>query len=316
MRAHLLTGLCLFAVATIPASGAGAQSVPDPAAPTPPARSTEIEVRGKREIDREVVAENLRELTTRIPVFDAVPRFFEPLCLHVIGPDEGTSRVIAERIMEAAAEGGLEKPKSGCRENAFVIIVDEPKRLFDRLVARRHSVVGEIGRDATLRELRDELKSGKPAIVWNRSTFMLNGTPSVALPGSVPIQQHPIGSRIPGRIQRPKVLSVIVFDADLIGAATPVQLGDYAALQLLATPRRNIDFDEVSARSILSLFADGPDMAPDSLTAFDRAYLAGVYENTGRGLRGPVTRMTLAAYESECADEKPDCQFVVPPEGQ
>jgi hypothetical protein len=279
---------------------------PSPAEPEPGT----IVVPGKREIDWAIVGDNLKALNQRIALNEVVPRFYTPLCLHVIGPDLGANRIIGERITEAATAAGLEKPKPGCRENALVIIVDEPKRLFERLVGRRHWSVGEIGRDATLRELREELNSGKPAIVWNRSSFAQNGLPAVTLPGDPAVLRTAIGSRIPGYMERPKVLSVVVFDAGLIGGATPTQLGDYAAVHLLASPRRNIDFSAVSARSILSLFASDPDIAPDSLTAFDRAYLRGVYENTGPGLRGPVTTAILAAYGAECADEKPDCQFL------
>ncbi len=306
---HVWTiGLIAALAATTSLSPLCAQTAP--AEPDP----GEIEVRGKREIDREVVVDNLRELTTRISFTDVTPRFYQPLCLHVIGPDVGANRVMAKRITEAAKSAGLKKPKPGCRENALVIIVDEPSRLFERLVGRRHWMVGEIGRDASLRRLREELKSGKPAIAWNRTTLASGGVNAISLPGSVPVLQKSHGSRIPGDVIRPKVVSVVVFDSDTVGAATPVQLGDYAALQLLGTPQRNINFEAVSARSILSLFADGPDMAPDGMTAFDRAYLKGLYANRGPSLRGRVTQAVLTAYEAECVDEQPDCQFLVPPE--
>lgn len=300
----------LAAAALLPLASAPLHARADQAEPAPV--PDEIEVRGKLEIDKAIVAQNLREMTTRPRVFDSVPRFFEPLCLHVVGPDQAANRMIARRIMDAAAEAGLEKPEPRCQENAFVIIVDEPKQLVERLVARRHSVTLEFGRDVTWRKLHDELSSGKPAVVWNRFTFTFAGVPAPLLPGDIPVLRSPTGTRLPGGAQRPKALSVVLFDADLIGGATPAQLGDYAALQLLAAPRRNIDFEAVSARSILALFADGPDLAPEGLTAFDRAYLRGVYNNKGNGLRGHVNRATLAAYQEECAEEAPDCQYLVP----
>ncbi len=299
------------------ASAAAVCSGPAQAQGAPPEPETgTIEVRGKREIDREVVAGNLRELTSRIGFTGVTPRFYAPLCLHVIGPDIEANRVIARRITGAAKSAGLKQPGPGCRENALVIIVDEPSRLFERLVARRHWMVGEIGRDASLRRLREELGSGKPAIAWNRTTFSSRGVNFVSEPGAAPFRREPRASRLTDAVVRPKVVSVVVFDGDRIGTATPVQLGDYAALQLLGTPRRNIAFGAVSARSILSLFAEDPDMAPDSMTAFDRAYLKGLYANTGPGLRGPVTRAVLAAYEEQCVDEEPDCQFLVPKGGE
>lgn len=312
MHARFLVGLCLIAGATLPAFGAAAQSAPDVAQTAQPAPSSEIEVRGKREIDKAIVADNIRQLTTRIPVLDVVPRFFVPLCLHVIGPDVAANRVIAERIRDAARLAGLKKPKPNCRENALVISINEPKRLFDKLVQRRHWAVGEAGRDASLRRLRMELESGKPAIAWNRSVFFSGSINFVNQPGDAPVIRQPKASRISGHMYRSKVLSVVVFDSTQIGAATPTQLGDYAALHLLTTPKRKIDFDAVSARSILSLFADGPSLAPEGMTAFDQAYLKGVYSLGWDAWRGKVNRAVLAAYEAQCVDEDADCQFVVP----
>jgi len=312
MRDRLLPTLLLGAALALPPSGAGAQTVPDPATPAQ-ARTTEIEVRGKRAIDKAIVADNLAELTARIPVLDVVPRFFQPLCLHVIGPDVAANRTIATRITAAATLAGLKPPKPKCRENALVITVDEPERLFEALVGRRHWLVGDGGRDASLRRLRDELASGKPAIAWNRSVLAASGINYVNQPGDPPLLRQARPTRIMGHVYRSKLLSVVIFDTDQLGAATPTQLGDYAAMHLLATPKRNIDFEAVSARSILTLFADEPQAAPGELTAFDRAYLQGVYAVGRDAWRGRVNKAVLDAYEARCGDAEAegDCQFMV-----
>jgi hypothetical protein len=271
-----------------------------------------IIVPGKREIDRAIVEQNIEQLTTRVPVLNVVPRFYQPLCLHVLGPDLAVNRIIAERITEAARAAGLKKPKPTCRENALVIIVDDPKRLYDKLVQRGHGAVSAGDRDVSVGRLRSELKSGKPAIAWNRTAFTRGGVNFVNVPADIPEARTPAGPRIVSNIYRSKVLSVVIFDSTKIGNATPTQLGDYAALHLLTTPRRNIDFDAVSARTILSLFADGPDRAPEGMTAFDKAYLKGVHALGNKAFRGKVDRAVLDAYEAQCVDEDPDCQFVVP----
>ena len=297
-------------VAAMAAAPLHAQPVPPE--PTPPETQVgEIEVRAPRTIDKAIVADNIRQLIARIPVFEVVPRFYHPLCLHVIGPDLVANRIIAERITDAALAAGLEKPKPKCRENALVIITDDPDRLFETLVRRRHWAVGDGGRDVSLRRLRDDFTSGKPAISWNRTNMRTGSIDAVMQPGEAPQLVLPRASRIMNSIYRIKALSVIVFDSTRIGAATPAQLGDHAAMHLLTTPNRNIAFGDVSARSILSLFADGPDLAPEGLTAFDRAYIQGVYAVGRDGWRAKVARAALSAYEQECADEKPDCQFLV-----
>lgn len=314
MHARFLPGLCLIAAAALPAFSAAAQTAPDPAPAAQPAPSTEIEVRGKREIDKAIVADNIEQLTARIPMLDVVPRFHQPLCLHVVGPDMAANEIIAERITTAATAVGLKKPKPKCRENALVITIDEPQRLFDKLVSRRHWLVGDGGRDVSLVRLRDELASGKPAMAWNRTNLANAGLNFVNFPQEAPFQRINRASRMVGHIYRSKILAVVVFDATRIGEATPQQLGDYAAMHLLTTPNRDIDFSAVSTRSILSLFAQGPELAPGALTAFDRAYLEGVYAVGQNGWHGKVNRAVLDAYEAQCAVQDPeaDCQFAVP----
>lgn len=159
-----------------------------------------IEVRGKREIDREIIADNLEELTARVPLLDVMPCYFKPLCLHVIGPEPKANRMIARRIIEAATVAGLKTPRRNCNENAIVIIVDEPERLFETLVKRRHWIVSDMGRDASLDRLRDELGSGKPAISWSRTNFVKGGVDFVMQPGDAPFLRHPRPSRVPGNI--------------------------------------------------------------------------------------------------------------------
>jgi hypothetical protein len=278
-------------------------------APSEPDSGT-IEVRGKREIDKAIVSNSIMALTRRIKVMDVVPRFYQPLCLQVTGPDMATSRIIAERIITASELTGLDKPEPDCRVNALVILVDDPERLFDKLVARHRPIVGGLDRDVHARRLRDDLAAGKPAIFWNRNKIVAGVGPDY-IENGVPVRNQVNATRIMGSVYRSKILSVVVFDTNRLAGATPVQLGDYAAMHLLANPNRDIDFEVATARSILTLFADTPDLAAEGLTAFDRAYLEGIYATGRNGWRGKVNRAVLAAYEAECADEKPDCQFLV-----
>lgn len=313
MRVRRWFAFCAMVAAAMNGTFALAETPADPAQPA--AQGDPIEVRGKREIDKAIVAENIGQLVTRIPVFDVVPRFFQPLCLHVMGPDPDVAREIGARVMAVAYDVGLKRPKPKCRANALVLISNEPERLFDKLVQRRRDVVGVIDRDVHIRRIRDELKAGKPAITWNRTKFAVGGGIEYVENG-IPFIQTAIPSRILGSVYRSKLLSVVVFDTNRLGTATPTQLADYAALHLLGTPKRRIDFEAVTANSILSLFADGPDLAPGELTAFDRAYLKGVYSVGRSGWRSKVTKAVLEAYEAQCADEDADCQFLVPAEAQ
>lgn len=274
-----------------------------------------IEVRGKREIDKAIVSQSIAALTRRIRVHTMVPRFHDPVCLQVIGPDMAANRIIAERIMQAADLTGLAKPRADCRTNALVILVDDPERLVEKLLERRPQVMGGFERDVHIRRLRSDIAAGRPAIFWNRNVPIKPDTMNDIGDGP-PVSRMPYASRLESRMAMSKFLSVVVFDTDRLAGAAPAQLGDYAAMHLLGNPARSIDPATDSARSILSLFVTGPDLAPEGLTAFDRAYIEGTYAAGPYGYRGRVKGEVLAAYEAECADEKPDCQFLVPAQGK
>lgn len=308
MRARSSFRLCMILVAALSGSTALAQTTADP-----PPSPDEIEVRGKREIDRDIVKRNVRELTAKVPVFEVVPRYFEPLCLHVRGPDGNVNGAIARRILAVASEAGLGQPRPKCRANALVLLSHEPERLFDKLLQRRRDVIGLADRDVRLPRIRGELTARKPGIAWNRTQAMAIGS-SEYYDNGIQVLQIPLASRITGTGFRAKVLSVVVLDTTQFVTATPTQLADYAAMHLLGTPRRSIDFEAVTANSILSLFADGPDLAPQELTAFDRAYLKGIYAAGNKPTQPKMIKALLEAYAAQCVDEDADCQFIVPEE--
>jgi hypothetical protein len=279
----------------------------EPPAPEPDTGT--IEVVGKRVIDKAIISDSIAALSRRIKALEMVPRFHDPVCLQVTGPDLAANRIIAERIMQAAELTGLDKPRPNCRTNALVILVDDPEDLLDQVIRHRRQVIGGLERDVPIRRLREEIAAGRPAIAWNRQVPIKPNTINVLGDGP-PASRSPFTSRMESRMIVSKYLSVVVFDTDRLAGAAPAQLGDYAAMHLLGNPARNIDFESVTTRSILGLFANGPDVAPKGLTAFDRAYIEGSYSAGRNAWTGNVTRAALAAYEAECTDEKPACQFL------
>ena len=85
-------------VAAILACPAGVSAQP-PGEERSPDNPSEIEVLGQREIAREAIKDNLRDMTERLRVFESMPRFFEPLCLEVAGLEADQGRFVAERIL-------------------------------------------------------------------------------------------------------------------------------------------------------------------------------------------------------------------------
>ena len=94
--------------------------------------------------------------------------------------------------------------------------------------------------------------------------------------------------------------SVVMMDTDLLEDIDGLALADYATMRALARTVP-VEQDEANYGTILSLFSD-PVNAPQSLTDFDRAYLASLYAGRANlpgqmALRDVGARMEDAAAE-------------------
>ena len=269
----------------------------------------EIEVLSQREMARQVFTDNLRQMVERLSVFESVPRFFQPLCLDVAGLDTDQARYVADRILATSLDLGLGSPRSRCRVNAVVMVVDDPERMYKTLVSKRLDLVGVLPfRDVHTRRIENEVRAKRPVVWWS-----VIGQDSAQGPTfndfGLAIFRDIAGSRTEMLIRRPKFLSVVMYDANQLGGATLAQIADHAALHLLGTPRRQIDFGGVRLPTMLTLFDDGPEASPEGLTDFDRAYLKGLYELGPGAFQSQVPRAVLAAYSEQCEAEQSDCRI-------
>lgn len=269
----------------------------------------EIEVLSQREMAKALFKENLEALTAPIKVTDVIPRFFQPLCLEVAGLEPSQSKYVIDRITGIASEVGLGAPAPGCRTNALVIVVDDPERMFEKLVSKRLDMVGILPfRDVHVRRIRDALRGKQPVVWWN--LLRDASTEGATLNDLGLAVTSDIGaSRLTSTFQQSKALSVVMYDANQLGGATLAQIADHAALHLLGTPRRQIDFNGVDLRTMLSLFNEGPEAGPEGLTDFDRAYLKGLYRLGSGAFQTQVPGAVVAAYSQHCEGEQSDCRI-------
>lgn len=305
MRAAALGILALAAAAlTHPA----ALSARDQAG-RPEQDSTEIEVLSQREMARQVFKDNLRQMTERLSVVESMPRFFQPLCIEVAGLEPEQARFVADRILATSLELGLGEPRAGCRANAVVIVVDDPEGMYKRLVSKRLDLVGVLPfRDVHTRRIESEVRGKRPVVWWSvLATANAQGVTFNDL--GLVVSQSTAASRTASSTYRPKTLSVVMYDANQLGGATLGQIADHAALHILGMPRRQIDFGGIGLPSMLTLFADGPDLAPQALTDFDRAYLQGLYSLGPGAFQVRVPRAVVAAYAAQCEADQSDCRI-------
>jgi len=298
-----------FAVVSAILAGPAGATASSPGAGQASEYLSEIEVFGQREIARQVFKDNLRDMTERLSVFESMPRFFQPLCLEVAGLAADQGRFVAERILATSRELGLGEPQAGCRANALVIVVDDPERMYKRLVSKRLDLVGVLPfRDVHTRRIEKEVRAGQPVVWWS----VLSGANAQGATFNdlgLAVSQNQAASRTSAATFRPKALTVVMYDARKLGGATLEQIADHAALHILGMPRRQIDFSSVDLPSMLSLFSEGPKTAPRSLTDFDRAYLKGLYDLGPGAFQSRVPRAVVAAYVEQCEAQQSECRI-------
>lgn len=242
----------------------------------------QIDVLATKPLERAELMRGLQRLVERRSMVIPAYRFERDLCLSVAGLETEQGEAVKQRIWRNASDAGLRIAGKKCPTNAFVMVVDQPEALFNRLMKRRRDLFGPVRfRDVTEDQLRRELREGRPAVAWSRLT-MHNPDGAVIDELGVLKAQRPGPSRLAHPTSLAKLISVIIFDARQIDGIELTKIADYASMHLLASPRRRIDFagedDLARTPTILSLFHTGPEAAPGDLTLFDRSYLRGVYE--------------------------------------
>lgn len=303
----LVLGACLGGA--VPAA-AQIVNIPD----DPATIDFEIVVQGERPLDRKEISGALHILTKRNGILEPLPRFVIPLCITVAGLGECKDRMIEQRIRAIAATLGLEFANNKCSPNAVVIVTDQPKKLYSTLRAKRPEVIGfrpspMFIRDVTSATVKREIASGKPAVSWSDSIVLsMDGNNDVG-PFGMPYLQiwQTTQAGIRATVQRRN--AVVVFNWKKLDGVHVHQLADYATMHLFGWPQRSIPSEDVSVPTILTLFDEGPKSAPQQLTAFDRAYLCGMYDVPGIAMPNvPASRLNQnvrQAYDSNCVNAMP-----------
>ena len=276
-----------------------------------------IEVQGERWLEPDEVLASLRKLTAPDRRSRALPRFYSPFCPRVAGVDKAVAQTMEQRIRENAKFAGLFTEPKRCRLNAFVIVLEQPLKMFDRLRNRRPGLLGSNAyRDKHVRTIRLDLMAGKPVVAWNQVSMGWPGidmaTPDFNLSAQYSVFGYGVGpsranfsfANTPwgvGQAPLMKDIAVVLLDKNQLGGFDVTQIADFASLYLIGVPRRDIDFTGVSAPTMLKMFEDGPENAPRSLTEFDRAYLKGISALDRNTWGDRIGTKVVAVYRQECA---------------
>lgn len=260
-------------------------------------REPDIVVTGEIEagdVDAGEVRSQARAVTPRGGVInEPLARFQQPVCVGVWGLSGESAGFVIDRVYYNAEAAGIELDDTpGCAANVIVAFVADPHGEFRDLVAARHQIVDGLTQDDRNRVTRTE----GPVLAWH---LVANLTDTgEGRNGRPPSFESTQTSRLNAGMRRDLVLSVVMIDSDLLVDLDALALADYATMRALARTRPT-DLEGSPAGTVLALF-DDPVNAPQSMTAFDRAYLASLYASRATmpgqyALRDIDERMTREA---------------------
>ncbi|MGZ3256379.1 MAG: hypothetical protein ACXU68_06360 [Croceibacterium sp.] len=243
-----------------------------------PADKGEIVVTAKgQSLDPQVVTRQAREVTRETDLRDEpLPRFDGFACPGVIGLSADYAEMLVGRIRMIAEELHIPlAPNGNCHPNIFVSFTEDGRADMAAIQKKTHLLTDVL----TVQE-RDELldEPGPVRVLSVVETRMQNGA---AMPhrrnlGELPTATMEGGQSLISTATERHITQVIVLiDRAHAAGKTIHQLADYAVMRVFARTRDARGGD--APVSILGLFDDNA-TPPDGMTAFDRAYLAALYE--------------------------------------
>ncbi|WP_425995664.1 hypothetical protein [Caulobacter sp. DWR1-3-2b1] len=186
------------------------------------------------------------------------------------------------RIREVGAQVGVQFEKKACRPNLLVLFSREPQVMLQKARDRRKIYF----EPATPVQIQRFMANTRPVRWWNSVVVIPSwGSASVVGDPDAALEIKSPGSRIEQPTRSAIRGSLIVVDASQADGVEVGAISDYIALVSLTDVKQEADL--TGYNSILNLFAPGSsgDLAK-RLTAFDLAYLRGIYSvrDDGSGL--------------------------------
>jgi hypothetical protein len=224
---------------------------------------------------------------------------------------------VADRVRANTLEAGVAVEEGDCVPNALILVVDDQKRLIERL----RDIEPRMFNARISRGIRAGFARKDPAITW--ATYAFQGPNGAGNLSSVVVSSGSdvVGARGGSNIRttrdvRPsrleinfsiqKVSTVMVFDVARLDGVGLNQLGDFITMRVLGQPQPRPVIEAERASTILSLFDAAPTQAPPGLTQLDRAYLRGLYAMRPNDPGNRLEKFVRVAYEDLRAQDCPE----------
>ena len=283
--AAALTALCAASCAALfPTAAARA----NPAESLAGGQLNSITVQGQA--DREAVKRQASAFVSAVavePWEQSLARWSRPICPLVAGLTRDQGEFILARVSQIVASAGAPLAAEKCLPNFYVVATTDPDALLKAWRRRDKGLFGiEPGP-----KIRRFLDTPAPVRVWYNADVdaadgvpltggalaLYTGGPSDTGTGfnGVPTNLHAKLSRLQWDELRSLASVIVIVDMRRATGVNFGQLADYIALAGLTEVRLGADVGQ--AVSILSLFRGPAAAAPQTLSAWDQAFLMALY---------------------------------------
>lgn len=272
----LRTGIVALAIA-LSAGAASAQTAP-------PVTSDEVVVTAIRPAQMRNFVRQLAEPGKA----DTLSRWDGKVCPGVVGVQTPAAQALIDQVALRALSIGLQAGRPGCRANVLIIVtpnaatftpafVDQNKRFFSANEDNGDS----LGQDA----LAAFANSGRPVRWWHISQTVtdrgqvLGQSDATNADGdfsNAQVARVTSASRVRAGTRQEFNRVIVIVDSTAIRGRPFPAVADYIAMISLAQIRA--DAERTGADSILNLFDAAGEGAPTGWTAWDQAYLEGLYD--------------------------------------
>lgn len=295
--AAMLTATALASTATL--SGAAAQQTNSP----------EIVVTAEQMRERTTAYTTAVALASASE--DQYARWDDEICPRVAGLPAADAQTLIDHIARRAHEVGLGAGAAGCRANVVIMFAPNANTVAREIVDTRRDLLGYYSQDNMASAGRDALEAfantARPVRWWHVSqTTSADGRElgqaearhggagaeaqamNQAAGSGDPSSGSSAGATISGvdavrsngmrtrRTTRQDLsFALIIVDAPSVAGAPATATADYISMAALAQLNPNADMSAFP--SILNLFARGSGPAPTAMTAWDAAFLQGLY---------------------------------------
>ena len=231
---------------------------------------------------------------------DQLGRWNQPICPKMLGGSAALRARLLDRVRTVAAEAAVKQAKVPCKPNILIAFTADAAGTTRKVLARRPWAA----RSLSVPERRDLATGTYPVRWWYDYRIEgREGDPVVGdspLLGAIPQNEFSEGnvaaysSGIVGtRTRRSLGAATIVIDRDAV-MATPVDaLASYVAMMALAPTR--LPPRAAGVPTVMNLFASDDPLRHPGLSAWDRAYLAALYD-TAADRSARVQRASITAH--------------------